>query len=187
VYGRLAHSLAMEFNISIAEADRWICTWLETYPVAADFIQWCRRKPVERRDLITVFGRKKRHGVVSRERLHGIQNEAANFPHQSTASDIMLETVIHCGPVLRQKFNAYAWNEVYDAVYYEIDIDEERVAESIKFVQDTVVSIPPKYGLTRVPFLADAKIGFDWGHMKDWKGSIAATLGEEAMQERLAA
>jgi DNA polymerase I-like protein with 3'-5' exonuclease and polymerase domains len=124
----------------------------------------------------------KRHGVVSRERLKGIQNEAANFPHQSTASDIMLEAVITCGPILRRDFDAYCWNEVYDAVYYEIDVDEQRVCESIKLVQDTVVSIPPKYGLTRVPFLADAKIGFDWGHMKDWKGSIVATLGEEEVE-----
>jgi uracil-DNA glycosylase family 4 len=187
VYGREAHSLAMEFNISIAEADRWIKTWMETYKVAAGFIKWCRDKPLERRDLITVFGRKKRHGVVSMERLKGIQNEAANFPHQSTASDIMLKAVIECGPKLRQLYDAYCWNEVYDAVYYEIDVDEDKVAESIKLVQDTVVAIPPRYGLTRVPFLADAKIGFDWGHMKDWQGSIEATLGREAVEERLVA
>lgn len=182
VYGREAHSLAMEFNISIAEADRWIRTWMETYKVAAEFIKWCRERPLQQRDLITVFGRKKRHGVVSMERLKGIQNEAANFPHQSTASDIMLEAVINVGPTLRETYHAYCWNEVYDAVYYEIDIDEEMVAASIKLIQDTVVAIPPKYGITRVPFLADAKIGFDWGHMKDWKGSIEATLGADALR-----
>jgi len=178
VYGREAHSLAMEFDISVYEAQRWIDTWMETYKVAAKFIEWCRSRPTHKKDLVTVFGRKKRHGVVSLERLKGIQNEAANFPHQSTASDIMLEAVINVGPILRNKFDAYCWNEVYDAVYFEIDIDENKVAEAIKLVQDTIVAIPPKYGLTRVPFLADAKLGLDWGHMKDWKGSIAATLGE---------
>lgn len=185
VYGREAHSLAMEFNISVHEAQRWIDTWFETYPVARDFIFWCRERPSVRRDLITVFGRKKRHGVVSRERLKGIQNEAANFPHQSTASDIMLKAVITVGPILREKYGAGCWNEVYDAVYYEIDVDESRVADSIQLVQDTVVSIPPMYGLTRVPFLADAKVGLDWGHMKDWKDSIEATLGKQEIDRWL--
>jgi uracil-DNA glycosylase family 4 len=188
VYGREAHSLAMEFNISVYEAQRWIDTWLGTYPDAARFIKWCRERPSHRRDLITVFGRKKRHGVVSRERLKGIQNEAANFPHQSTASDIMLEAVIQCGPILRNTHKAFCWNEVYDAVYFEIDAgNETNLAQSIELVQRTVVAIPPKYGLTRVPFLADAKVGFDWGHMKDWKGSLEDTLGKEAIEERLAA
>jgi DNA polymerase-1 len=187
VYGREAYSLAMEFNISVKEADRWIRQWMETYPGAARFIEWCRRKPLERRDLITVFGRKKRHGVVSREALKGLQNEAANFPHQSTASDIMLETVIRVGPRLREEWDAHIWNEVYDAVYYEIDIDERKVAESIKFVQDTITAVPLDYGITRVPFLGDAKVGFSWGTMKDWKGSIAATLGEDALAQRMAA
>jgi uracil-DNA glycosylase family 4 len=187
VYGREAYSLAMEFNISVHEAQRWIDTWFETYPKAAEFIQWCRSRPVHARDLVTVFGRKKRHGVISRERLKAIQNEAANFPHQSTASDIMLETLIRCGPILRKEYGAQPWLELYDAVYYQIDIDEERVANSIRLVQNTIQAIPIEYGMTRIPFIGDAKIGFDWGHMKDWKGSIAATLGEDAIKERLAA
>lgn len=185
VYGREAYSLAMEFNISVHEAQRWIDTWMETYPGAAKFIRWCRSRPLERRDLVTMFGRRKRHGVVSREALKAIQNEAANFPHQSTASDIMLEAVIECGPVLRQKYKCFPWLELYDAIYYEAPIIESTVKESIEFVQNTIVAIPPKYGITRIPFIADAKIGFDWGHMHDWKGSIEATLGKEAVEERL--
>jgi DNA polymerase I-like protein with 3'-5' exonuclease and polymerase domains len=185
VYGREAYSLAMEFNISVHEAQRWIDTWMETYPGAAKFIRWCRQRPSLARDLVTVFGRKKRHGVISRERLKAIQNEAANFPHQSTASDIMLETLTICGPILRRRWDAHPWLELYDAVYYEIDIDEAKVRESIELVQDVISLVPLKYGLTRVPFIGDAKIGFDWGHMHDWKGSIVDTLGEEAVQERL--
>lgn len=181
VYGREAYSLAMEFNISVKEADRWIRLWMETYPKAAEFIEWCRRKPIEGRDLITVFGRKKRHGMVSREALKGLQNEAANFPHQSTASDIMLETVIRCGPRLREEWEAFCWNEVYDAVYYEIDIDEDKVADSIRFVQETITQVPIDYGITRVPFLGDAKVGFTWGTMREWQGSIAATLGDDPL------
>jgi uracil-DNA glycosylase family 4 len=186
VYGREAYSLAMEFNITVAEADRWIQEWFALYPKAADFIKWCRSRPLHKRDLVTNFGRKKRHGVVSREALKGIQNEAANFPHQSTASDIMLHTLIRCGPRLRGEFGARPWLELYDAVYYEIDVDERRVQESIRFVQDTITQVPIDYGITLIPFIGDAKIGFDWGHMKEWKGSIAETLGASALERRAA-
>lgn len=185
VYGREAFSLAMEFDIPVAEADRWIKEWMALYSKAAEFIEWCRSRPALNRDLITVFGRKKRHGVVSAEKLRALENEAANFPHQSTASDIMLHTLIRCGPRLREEWDAWAWNEVYDAIYYEIDIDEKKVADSIKFVQETITQVPRDYGITSIPFLGDAKIGFDWGNMKDWKGGIVATLGEDAVNQRL--
>lgn len=177
VYGREAFSLAVEFNISVKEADRWIKKWFETYPGAAAFIEWCRARPMHKKDIITMFGRKKRHGLIAREKLKALQNEAANFPHQSTASDIMLQTLIRCEPTLREKYKGFVWNEVYDAIYYEIDANEDQVAESIKYIQDVITSIPPEYGLTRVPFLGDAKIGYTWGSMKDWQGSIQATLG----------
>ena len=179
VYGREAHSLAVEFNISVREAQRWIDTWFATYPRAAEFIKWCRGRPAEGKDLVTVFGRKKRHGLVAKERLKALQNEAANFPHQSTASDFMLEALIRVGPQLRERYNAHPWNEVYDAIYYEIDANNGMISESIELVQDTLVAIPPEYGITRVPFLADAKVGPSWGTMKDWKGSLEATLGED--------
>jgi uracil-DNA glycosylase family 4 len=186
VYGREAYSLAMEFNISVAEADRWIQEWMALYSGAADFIKWCRSRPLERKDLVTAFGRKKRHGVVSREALKGIQNEAANFPHQSTASDIMLMTLIRCGPQLRA-WGCRPWLELYDAIYFQAKIDEEVVAKGIKLVQDTITQVPIDYGITRIPFIGDAKIGFDWGHMKEWKGSIAETLGDELKTRLVAA
>lgn len=185
VYGREAYSLAMEFNISVHEAQRLIDEWMSTYEGAAAFIKWCRKRPELGRDLITVYGRKKRHGVVSRERLKALQNEAANFPHQSTASDIMLETLIEVGPVLRERWDAWVWNEVYDAIYYEVDIDEKKVAESIAFIQGVITDIPIRRGLTRVPFLGDAKVGFKWGSMREWKGDIISTLGKDQVESHL--
>lgn len=177
VYGREAFSLAKEFNISIAEAQRWIDAWLNTYSEAGRFIKWCREAPAKNRDLITVYGRKKRHGVVAPEKLRALQNEAANFPHQSTASDIMLETAIIVHRPLAKQWDAHIWNEVYDAIYFEVDASDQKLGEIIPYVQGVITEVPRKRGLTRIPFLGDAKVGYTWGKMSDWKGSIAETLG----------
>ena len=181
VYGREAYSLSREFDITIAEAQRWIDEWLGLYEGAAEFIDYCRRAPLENRNLITVFGRKKRAGAVGRDMLRNLQNEFANFPHQSTASDILLETAIEVQPVLASKWNAHIWNELYDAIYFECDASDDLLQEAIPYVQDVIPRVARERGLVRVPFLGDAKIGYDWGHMKDFnplEDTIIDVLGE---------
>lgn len=182
VYGREAYSLSREFNIPIAEAQRWIDDWLGLYEGAAEFIDYCRRAPAENRTLITMFGRKKRPGLVGRDGLRNLQNEFANFPHQSTASDIMLQAAIEVHPVLVKKWDAHIWNELYDAIYFEMDADDDALAESVAYIQKVITAVPKRRGLLRVPFLGDAKIGYTWGSMRDYdqnKGdTIKGILGE---------
>lgn len=176
VYGREAFSLSREFDIPMLEAQRWIDEWFALYPVAASFIEWCRAAPLENRNLITVFGRKKRAGAIGREMLRNVQNEFANFPHQSTASDIMLETAIEVAPVLRKNWGARIWNELYDAIYFEMDADDLLVKQAIEYVQQVIPRVARNRGLLRIPFIGDAKVGYTWGSMADWKGSIQASL-----------
>lgn len=176
VYGREAFSLAKEFNIPLMEAVRWIEAWMSTYEGAAAFIKWCRERPALGKDIITVFGRQKRHGVVSRDNLKALQNEASNFPHQSTASDIMLKTAIEVQPVLANKWNAHIWNELYDAIYFECEDNDELLTEAITYIQGVITRIPKDHGLHAIDFLGDAKVGYNWGHMYDWKGSVKESL-----------
>lgn len=178
VYGREAHSLAQEFNISFQEAQRWIDTWFETYPGAARFIKQCRDTVLRNQVMVTPFGRKKRLGVVAPEKVHALQNESANFPHQSTASDILLTAAMECEMPLRERWGAYIWNEVYDAIYFEIEADDRALNEAISYVQKVIPTIAPRYGMTRVPFIGEAKVGLTWGTMDSWKGTLAETLGE---------
>lgn len=177
VYGREAPSVAQVFNVSHQEAQRWIDTWLATYSGAATYIKRCRDSVIRRQTMVTPFGRKKRVGVVTQETLHALQNEAANFPHQSIAHDITLLAGIECEPRILELGGRF-WLDLYDALYFEIDEDEDKVQEAITLLQTVMTRIPRDYGLNRIPFIGDAKIGYNWGYMKDWKGSIKATLGE---------
>lgn len=182
VYGREAPSIAQVFNVSHQEAQRWIDTWLETYAGAAAYIKKCRNTVIANQKMVTPWGRMKRVGVVSSDRVHDLQNQAANFPHQSIAHDILLEAAMDCEERLLHEWDAHPWNEVYDAVYFEIEADDAILNQAIDYVIDAVEKVPHRYGLTEIPFIGEAKVGYRWGSMKDWKGSLAATLGENHME-----
>ena len=163
VYGRTAPSLAEEFNISLKEAEEYIRVWLGRYPVAAEFIQACRVTPSQQRNLITNFGRKKRWGVVSDQNQRNLENEAANFPHQSTAHDVTLKAGIECRPVVKAIWDIDFVNEIHDALYTESVDDINRYGPATAYITSVMQRIPRDYGLTRVPFLAEAKQGTRWG------------------------
>lgn len=176
VYGREAHSIAQVFNVPHQEAQRWIDTWLDTYSGAAVYIEKCRKSVIRNQRMVTPWGRMKRVGVVSQEKLHDYENQAANFPHQSIAHDILLEAAMECEERLLQEWDAHPWNEIYDAIYLEVDDDEEVVKGCIDYVCDVITEVPKRYGLTDIPFIGDAKVGPRWGSMEDWAGSYKGTL-----------
>lgn len=163
VYGREPPSLAEEFNISVAEAAEYIKIWLATYPVARDFMLRLREYPIAQRSMINAFGRKKRWGLISPDNLHSMQNEAANWPMQSTAHDITLRAGIIVQPVLKKRWDIDIVNEIHDALYLEAENDPEIILPATKYVQETMMAVPKMVGLTKVPFLAEAKMGTRWG------------------------
>lgn len=170
VYGRSAPSLAEEFDISVREAEEYIRIWLSRYPVAAKFIENCRRKPHDQRTLINNFGRKKRWGLVSLENYNAQENEAANWPCQSTAHDITLLAGIEVQPVVKERWDADIVNEIHDALYFEVEDDPDVYKPMVKYVCDVMQRVPKDWGLNAVPFIAEAKQGSRWG--RDYMHSI---------------
>lgn len=145
----------------VAEAQRWINKWTERSPKAWSFIERCRMAPQRGQNLVTIFGRKKRHWLVTQENLIGLQNEASNFPHQSIAHDICLLGGAKAEPILRP-YGIDPVNEVHDEVMFECpDIPE--VISWAKYVIITCLeSIAPEWGLTLIPFIAEADVGRRW-------------------------
>lgn len=163
VYGRQAFSFVAEFDISLKEALRWISKWFERFPEAATFIRKCRGAVTAGMTLNTVFGRRRRFGVITPERRTKLENEASNFPHQSTASDITLMAGIILEPILRKVFNAKIVNTVHDCIVVECD-PKDRVAIQA-LVTYVMQKVPTVWGLNRVPFLAEGESGARWGHL----------------------
>lgn len=161
VYGRTAPSLAEEFGIPVEEAQRWINKWRDRSRVAWDFIERCRGAPQRGQNLITLFGRKKRHWLVTKENLISLQNEAANFPHQSIAHDICLLGGAKAAPIL-EPFDVHPVNEVHDEVMFECPDVPELISYAKHVIIKCMESIAPEWGLTTVPFVAEADVGRRW-------------------------
>jgi uracil-DNA glycosylase family 4 len=162
VYGREAPSIAEEFSVPLAEAERWVQKWYTRFPKAKEYIDSCRLAVVQGKSLVTPFGRKKRFGAVSATRVHSLQNEAANFPHQSCASDITLYTAIKVSKAL-QAIGAYIVNLVHDSLVVECPNDPQTIEEARRIVEPEMIKSPIEWGLTRIPFKTDCKMGTQWG------------------------
>jgi len=168
VYGREAASIAEEFGIPLAEAQHIIDRWFIRSPGAKAFIDECRQAPLNNQTLITPFGRKKRHHVVTVENLHALQNEASNFPHQSIASDICLLGAAKARPILRP-FDIHPVNVVHDEAMFECPDHVELISWAKFVIERCMESIPIEWGLTGVPFKAEGDVGEYWAVYRDSK------------------
>lgn len=180
VYGREAPSLAEEFETTVKETQRWIEGWAKTYIEAWEFIKVCRNAPALNKNLRTPFGRRKRVKIVTPRLLKTLQNEAANFPHQSIAADITNQSGIESYEYLEATWDAFIWNTVHDSNLIDAPDDIPTIRSVVKYTCDLMEAIPPKWGLTRIPFKAEAKIGTRWGSLTDQHKYFKALEQKEA-------
>lgn len=168
VYGREAFSIAYEFDIPVREAQRYIDQWLNRASGAAAFIKKCRDAPLRGETLITPFGRKKRHQLVSGDNLRDLQNESSNFFHQSIASDITLMAGVGSQAHL-ESLGAHIVIMVHDSLIIECPEDPKVVDEVVRYTIEVMEGVAPKWGLTEIPFKAEAKVGKAWATLEDYK------------------
>lgn len=168
VYGRTAASIAEEFQIDVKEAQTWIDKWFKKFPGAAKFLQQCRSVPEKGQVMVTPFGRKRRFGVVGRERLDAMMNEASNFPPQSSASDMTMHAGIEMEQRLKEVYDADIVNLVHDSILVECP-DDDQIAHNIAVeLCSKMEEVPTKWGFTRIPFVAEAKMGYRWGSLSKY-------------------
>lgn len=175
-YGREAPSIAADpdlnrgRNISVEEAQSWIDGWSRRFPGAWKFIGECRLAPIRGQTITTCFGNKKRPGVVSREKLHTLQNESANFPHQSIASNLTIRAGIELIDPLRDQYDTHIINTVHDCIVAEVPKSKDIIIEVASVMQKKMEEIPTRFkGLNVIPFKAEAELGHHWGNILKFK------------------
>lgn len=166
VYGRTGASLAEEFGLSGYEGDRWVDGWFKRFPIAGEFIQESRNAPMKGLALVTPFGRKRRFGVVNSQNKQTIGNEASNFEHQSIASDATL--VSNAKVIEDPNYRGKPVNIIHDAGLHEVANDLQEIDDHTRMIIRYMEAEPALWGLTRVPFKAEAKIGTHWGLLKEY-------------------
>ncbi len=166
IYGITEYGLQGQIGGPLRDAREMIEGWRNRFPVAWEFIQKCRACPGQGITIGTVFGRKKRVGIVSSGNISFLRNEAANFPHQSISSDITLHAAMRVEPTLR-RLDVRIVNLVHDSLIMELPKTADgflkrRVAQ---LVAEELEQVPIDWGITRVPFKADAEDGHRWGSL----------------------
>ncbi len=172
-YGITEFGLQGQIGGPIQESRDLLAGWYEKYHVAGEFINKCRMTPTRNQVITTCFGRKKRVGLVSRENLRFLQNEAANFPHQSIASDINLHAAIRTWRELLS-WDVRIVDLIHDSLLLEVPLtgDDQLRKHAIQLVAREMRQVPIDFGITRVPFIADAEHGHRWGSLEKYKGAI---------------
>lgn len=164
-YGREAGSIAEEFNINATEAQGWIDAWFKKFPQAKDFLDKCRQAPIQGWVLCTPFGNRRRFGVVANELLKTMQNQATNFSCQGPASHITLHAGMATQDYLAETYDAHYVNLVHDSLLNQCPDDDLIAAQVAKIIIDKMEELPAKWGFTRIPFVAEAKMGYRWGSL----------------------
>lgn len=163
-YGREAPSIADTFNISIEEAQGHIDNWFKAYPGAHDYLQWCADQVELGNYLETPWGRRRRFGLVNPASLHSLQNEAKNFPIQSSSSDTLLWCCIqHEKELLEHDIRII--DLIHDSVLVEIPADPKVIQWFGQNMNKWMIDVPVELFDCPVPFKTDFEIGINWGDL----------------------
>lgn len=169
IYGITEYGLADQIGCSKQVAKKYLYGWYKRYEVAGEFIKKCRDTVLGNQVITTCFGRKKRIGIVSHKNLQFLQNEAANFPHQSIASDITLHTAMRVYKQL-EKWGVRIVNLVHDSIVMEVPLGKKALKHKvIRLVRKEFMQVPIDWGLTRVPFKVDVESGQRWGSLRKYE------------------
>jgi len=128
VYGRTASSISVERGISMAEANGLMNRFFAAKPKLYNWLQKTRRQAVDDGFLVTPLGRVRRFGLITPDNEWRIQNQAANFLIQSTASDCCLRAAIDMHNWCKEHGMGKVLLLVHDSIYVECKReDAERV------------------------------------------------------------
>jgi uracil-DNA glycosylase family 4 len=157
-YGRDAYSIAMEYGMSVREAEKGLSEFFDLIPSVASWQRKIKQRILDGKDLITPFGRSRRFMLITKENKKDVLNEGLSFLPQSTASDICLSALIRLRPMLRGK--AFIRLTIHDALAAECA--EESKDEVAEIMTRVMVEEGRKF-TDYVPFSADVSFGTDWG------------------------
>ena len=164
IYGIGAFSLSKDINCSVAEADRYIKTYLGTYPMIDKFMHETVAKAEKDGFVTTLFGRRRYipELLASNRNVQNFGKRAAmNAPIQGTAADIIKIAMIRVYRRLKEeKLDAKLILQVHDELIVESAEEcREAAAKVLREEMQSAVSL-------KVPLIADVNAGSSWYEAK---------------------
>ena len=164
VYGISAFSLSQDINVSVAEAKRYMESYLEKYSGVRDYMQKIVEKAKEDGFVATEYGRRRALPELKSSnfnlRSFG-ERVALNMPIQGTAADIMKIAMIKVDKALKEaNLEAKLILQVHDELIVECPENEaETVMEILVHEMSSAAQLS-------IPLTAEAKIGKSWYEAK---------------------
>lgn len=164
IYGASAFSLARELGTSTGEAQEFINTYFERFPLVKKFQEQCIKEAMETGFSRTMLGRKravpelKQKNSFSRQAGERI---ALNTPIQGTAADLIKLAMINIWREIKtQGLRTRMILQVHDELVFEVPKNEVNTIESL--VRSKMENVFP----LRVPLKVHLGWGINWAEAK---------------------
>lgn len=159
-YGREAFSIALEYGMSVQEAEAFMASWFDLIPDTVNWIESVENRILAGQDLETPFGRKRRFWLITDGNRSSVLKEGRAFIPQATASDLTLESA---NRLVDQGFGNHLRIPVHDALVLEVPQGEaEEMAEVIR---RTMSGVAEELFEGYIPAPVDIGIGRSWGEL----------------------
>lgn len=160
MYGKGAFSLSKDLNIPVKEADRFLQTYLNTFPSVDGYMKDCIAHAKEKGYVETLFGRRRPLPELASSNFQvrsSGERMARNTPIQGTAADIIKLAMVHVWQRLRDEgLRSRLLLQVHDELIVEAPLEEvEQVKALLKQEMEQVVQY-------RVPLTAEVGTGKTW-------------------------
>jgi len=173
IYGKGDKSVASDLNITEVEAKKLKSNLLDDAPAIKSWIKGQEEYVVDQDHIVTAFNRvikiNEEWMVSSYNGIYGPNKgaklrKAVNYPIQSTASDLVLSTIIRVyKEIKRRGLRSLIIGAIHDAILIDIYPGEFMEVNSIVKYEAEVVN-KEKYKLwLKCPIQIDVQIGYSWG------------------------
>lgn len=159
IYGKSVKTLAVDFNITVEEAQRWMDAFHGLYPNVKKAIHITKLELQEQEYVINMMGRRRRfpgYNQMNKWEKAGVLRQAFNFKIQGFSADMMKMAGGRIRLVLGN-YDAQVVLTIHDEFIYEVRKDQaETFATEIKHIMEHVVCLS-------IPIVVDVSIVLSYG------------------------
>jgi DNA polymerase-1 len=159
IYGKTVQTLAVDFNITEEEAQRWMDEFHELYPAVQEAIDQTRLELEQREYVTNMMGRRRRfpsYNTSSKWKREAMLRQAFNFKIQGYSAEMFKLAACH----LREAcvyYDAQLVLVIHDEIIYEVDEENAKEFEAVvKDVMENIVQLS-------IPILVETSIVRTYG------------------------
>ena len=164
LYGMGEYSLSEDLGISMAQAKKYIASYLNGFPSVKEYLDGIKKTAKANGYVTTIFGRRRKIAELAssnKNLQHFGERVAMNSPIQGTAADIIKIAMIKTSNALKEaNIDAKLLLQVHDELILESHKDDaEKAYEILKNSMEGAIKLS-------VPLSVEAHIGKNWYEAK---------------------